>query len=120
YDPLSAINYILLNTAGLRSCKSIINSPNIVLAQANHLRVNRDTSSVLKDSCINPVPALEAISHLRHCFISVSFELVTARIIMPRGQIIFNPACGPPTPSAALPLKKKGFSADKISLLVFR
>src|ERR1017187_3757925 len=86
-------------------------SPNSVFAHANHDRVNFAALSLSNDSCINPVPAVVSRSQRRHCLISRSSVEVNARYIIDIGHTIFNPSCGPPTPSAALPRKKYGFDS---------
>ena len=83
----------------------MINSPNKVFAQANHLRENFDASSLWKVSCIKPVLSCVSINCLIHHTISLSYTLVIARNMIPIGQMVFSPACGPPCPSPASPLK---------------
>ena len=56
---------------------------------------------------------------LIHPLISFGSLLVSPRIMMDIGQIISIPTCGPPIPSAALPLKKNGLSSDSTNLRVF-
>src|SRR5882757_6203854 len=98
-------------TCGRSDASLTVNSPKRVLAQANHARVNTCGSSFWKDSCIKPVPAVVLRSQRRHSRISASSVEVSARMMIDIGQIIFSPACGPPTPSAAVPRKKYGLAS---------
>ena len=57
---------------GLDLASVRISSPNKLLHQANQLRVNLVTSSRQKDSCMSPVPALDALRVSRAVRISWS------------------------------------------------
>src|ERR1039458_1632046 len=80
-----------------------ISSPNKVLAQANHLRVKREASLREKDSCMKPVPACVAFNIARESAISLGSRVVSARVMMPSGQIMPRPAWKLPSPTPAEP-----------------
>src|SRR5690606_5944726 len=107
---LKCLNYF--NKCGFSLYVFHKNSPNNVFAQANHERVNFLGSSLWKDSCIKPVSPCVRFNKSMHFLISLSSMEVSPRMVIAIGQIMSRPMCGPPIPSAADPLKKKGFSAD--------
>src|SRR5580704_7164545 len=74
------------SSAGRSVASLTTNSPNRVLAHANHGRVKLFASSFLNDSCMNPVPAVVSRSHRRHWRISRSSVEVMARYEMDMGQ----------------------------------
>ena len=60
---------------GFVSASVRMSSPKKEFAHANHVRVYCPALSRQKDSCMNPVPALEALSISRHIVISLSSVL---------------------------------------------
>ena len=84
----------------------MMSSPKSVFCHANQSLVNFEASSLLKLSCMNPVPASVFINISTHSFISLSSWDVKARIMIDIGQTMSYPTCGPPIPSPTLPRKK--------------
>src|SRR6516165_234013 len=85
-------NQLLFSSCGRSWLSLIINSPNSEFAQANHARVNFAGLSLSKDSCMNPVPACVVFSQSRHCRISPSSVLGSARVMIAIGQIMLSPS----------------------------
>lgn len=76
------------------SARVRINSPNRVLAQANHGRVNFSGLSFRNASWINCVPAVVSRNHRKHWTISRSSLDVSACTMIDMGQTYDKPTCG--------------------------
>src|SRR3546814_2226314 len=70
------------SSAGRLSAISTINWPNSALAQANQLRVKLVGSSLLKLSCMKPVPPCVPLSQRRHWRIVASSSAFIARVMI--------------------------------------
>jgi hypothetical protein len=91
---------------GFSSARVRINSPNRVMAQANHGRVNFSGLSFRNASWMKFVPAVVSRNHRKHWTISRSLLDVSACTMIDTGQTYDKPTCGLPMPSAAVPLIK--------------